>query len=98
MFPFARPRRLRRSAAIRDMVRETRVVPANLVYPLFVCPGQDVRREISAMPGVFDLSVDRLLEEVAAAREDGVRAVILFGIPEQKDERGSEAWSVDAAG
>jgi porphobilinogen synthase len=97
MFPFVRPRRLRRNAGIREMVRETRVVPANLVYPLFVSPGQDVRSEISAMPGVFHLSVDRLLEEVAAAQEDGVRAVILFGIPERKDEQGSEAWSDEAA-
>jgi len=97
MFPVARPRRLRRTAAIRDMVRETTLDPADFVYPLFVRHGEGIRSEIASMPGNFHLSVDRLLEEAAAAREDGVRAVILFGIPDKKDERGSEAWDDEGA-
>jgi porphobilinogen synthase len=97
MFPVARPRRLRRTAAIREMVRETTLDPADFVYPLFVRHGEGIRREIGSMPGNFHLSVDRLLEEVAAARDDGVRAVILFGIPDKKDETGSEAWDDEGA-
>jgi len=97
MFPVTRPRRLRRSEALRAMVRETHVRPTDLVYPLFVVPGKRVRREIGAMPGNFHLSVDELLPEVAAARADGIGAVLLFGIPERKDERGSEAYDDSAA-
>ena len=97
MFPVTRPRRLRRSAALREMVRETRVAPTDLVYPLFVRHGKRVRTEIGSMPEQFHLSPDTLVEEVGAAREDGVRAVLLFGIPEAKDPMGSEAWSDDAA-
>ena len=92
MFPLTRPRRLRRTAAIRDLVRETVLDPGDFIYPLFVCHGEGVRDEIGAMPGNYRLSVDRLLEEVGAARQDGVRSVILFGIPAGKDETGSEAW------
>jgi porphobilinogen synthase len=88
---------LRRTAAIRDMVRETAVDPADFIYPLFVRHGENIRREIGSMPGNFHLSVDRLLEEVAAALEDGVRAVILFGLPDKKDETGSEAWDDEGA-
>ena len=77
-----RPRRLRRSAALRDMVRETRLSPDALVYPLFVCEGQGVRREVPSMPGVFQLSVDEALAEAAAAAGDGVRSVLLFGLPD----------------
>ena len=97
MFPVARPRRLRRSAESRALVRETRLDAGQLIYPLFVCPGEGVRREIAAMPGNFHLSVDALVDEVGAAREDGVRSVILFGIPNKKDPRGSEAWDDEAA-
>ena len=97
MFPVTRPRRLRRSAALREMVRETRVAPSDLVYPLFVRHGKGVRSEIGSMPEQFHLSPDTLVEEVGAAVEDGVRAVLLFGIPEAKDARGSEAWSDGAA-
>ena len=88
-----RPRRLRRSAAIRDMVRETRLSPDALVYPLFVCEGEGVRREVSSMPGVYQLSVDQAVAETAAAARDGVRSVLLFGLPhnEDKDEVGSAA-------
>jgi porphobilinogen synthase len=78
------------------MVRETRLSPSDFIYPLFVCEGKGVRNEIPSMPGNYHLSVDNLIEEVQAAREDGVTAVILFGIPATKDARGSGAW--DTAG
>jgi len=97
MFPTVRPRRLRRSAAMRALVRETRLSPETFVYPLFVRHGRGVRNEIASMPGNFHFSPDTLLEEVGAAHEDGVRAVILFGLPEAKDPQGSEAWSDDGA-
>jgi len=97
MFPVTRPRRLRRSVALREMVRETRLAPTDLIYPLFVRHGKGIRAEIGSMPEQFHLSPDTLVEEVGAAREDGVRAVLLFGIPEAKDERGSEAWADGAA-
>ena len=86
-----RPRRLRASAGVRSLVRETRLSADALVYPLFVVEGHGVRREISSMPGVFQLSVDEAVREAAAASADGVRAVILFGIPASKDETGSAA-------
>ena len=88
-----RPRRLRRSAAIRGLVRETRLSADALVYPLFVCEGEDVRREVPSMPGVHQLSVDQAVAETAAAAGDGVRSVLLFGLPrnEDKDEAGSPA-------
>ena len=88
-----RPRRLRRSAAIRAMVRETRLSPDALVYPLFVCEGEGVRREVPSMPGVYQLSVDQAVAEAAGAARDGVRSVLLFGLPrnEDKDEAGSAA-------
>jgi porphobilinogen synthase len=97
MFPVTRPRRLRRSPALRDMVRETRLAPTDLVYPLFVKHGKGVRAEIGSMPEQFHLSPDTLVDEVGAALEDGVRAVLLFGIPEEKDASGSEAWDDGAA-
>jgi porphobilinogen synthase len=90
-----RPRRLRRNDAIRSLVRETRLAPEDFVLPLFVCPGNGVRREISSMPGVFNLSVDETQKEVAAAREIGVRSIILFGLPESKDEMASGAYAED---
>jgi porphobilinogen synthase len=93
MFPTTRPRRLRRTPALREMVRETRLAPTDLVYPLFVRHGKGVKAEIASMPAQYHFSPDTLLEEVGAARSEGVRAVLLFGIPERKDERGSEAWS-----
>ncbi len=94
-FPESRPRRLRRGEAIRGLVRETGPKEARLILPLFVCPGTGVRHEIPSLPGVFHHSVDTLVEEVAAARDDGVAGVILFGIPEQKDASGSSAWAED---
>ncbi len=90
-----RPRRLRRSDAIRSLVRETRLAPENFVLPLFVCPGTGVRREISSMPGVFNLSIDEVTKEVAAAYDAGVRSIILFGLPETKDLVASGAYAED---
>jgi len=90
-----RPRRLRRSDAIRSLVRETRLAPENFVLPLFACPGTGVRREISSMPGVYNLSVDEVTKEVASAYDGGVRSVILFGLPEAKDTIASGAYAED---
>jgi porphobilinogen synthase len=91
-----RPRRLRRSPALRALVRETRLSPEQLLYPLFVCEGEGVRREISSMPGVFNLSVDEAVREAAAARGEGVAGVLLFGLPAHKDPQGSAAWDAQA--
>jgi porphobilinogen synthase len=91
-----RGRRLRWSPAIRSMVRETRLSPENFIYPLFVCEGSGVRREVSSMPGVFNLSVDEAVKEAAAARADGVPGVLLFGLPGYKDEVGSAAYDAEA--
>ena len=90
-----RPRRLRRTEAIRALVRETRLSPDDFVYPLFVCEGEGVRREISSMPGVCNLSIDELVREVEAARASGVRSVILFGVPDKKDAAGTQAYAED---
>src|SRR5262252_7589128 len=79
-----RMRRLRRSEAMRAMVRETRLSPDMFMLPLFVCEGEGVRREVSSMPGVFNLSVDETVREAEAARSDGIRGVILFGLPDRK--------------
>jgi porphobilinogen synthase len=97
MFPTTRPRRLRRTPGLRELVRETRLAPSDFVYPLFVRHGKGVRAEIGAMPGQYHLSPDTLVEEVGAAMRDGVGSVLLFGIPDTKDEHGSEAWSDEAA-
>ncbi len=91
-----RPRRLRRTEAIRSMVRETHLTPDCFIYPLFVCEGEGVKRPISSMPGVFNLSVDEAVKEAAAAKADGVPAVILFGIPSAKDAVGSLAADPEA--
>ena len=90
-----RPRRLRRSAAIRGLVREARLSPEMFIYPLFVCTGEGVRREVASMPGVFQLSVDEAVREAEAARQDGVPGVLLFGLPDQKDDAGDAAWNPD---
>src|SRR4029453_384940 len=90
-----RPRRLRRNETLRSLVRETRLAPENFVLPLFVCPGNGVRREISSMPGVFNLSIDEVTKEVAAAYDTGVRSIILFGLPENKDPVASGAYAED---
>jgi porphobilinogen synthase len=91
-FPVTRLRRLRMNETIRSMVRETRLTPEQLVYPLFVCPGEGIKREISSMPGNFQLSIDTLIEEVRTARSLGVGGIILFGIPPAKDEIASQAY------
>ncbi len=91
-FPIVRMRRLRRSEVIRSMVRETRLDAADLIYPLFVKPGSGLRDEVSSMPGVFQLSVDQLEAEAGELAALGVPAVILFGLPESKDEAGSGAF------
>jgi porphobilinogen synthase len=87
-----RPRRLRRSESLRALVRETRLAAEDFILPLFACAGEKVRREIPSMPGVHNLSVDEIAKEAAAASELGVRSVILFGLPETKDEEGSGAY------
>src|SRR5437762_1703333 len=91
-----RLRRLRTSEAMRALVRETRLSPDTLMLPLFVCEGEGVRREISSMPGVFNLSVDEAVNETVAARADGIRSVLLFGIPGHKDDVGSTAYDPEA--
>lgn len=91
-----RPRRLRASAGIRKLVRETRLDAASLVYPLFIVPGNQVRNEISSMPGVFHLSPDMAVKEACEAYELGIPAVIIFGIPEYKDAEGSSAWDMNS--
>ena len=88
-------RRLRRTEALRNLVRETRLTAANLVYPLFVVPGEGVRKEVGSMPGVFNLSVDELVKECREVKKLGLPGVILFGIPEAKDELGSGAYAED---
>src|SRR5271156_993896 len=94
-FPANRLRRLRRTETLRALVRETRLTPESLVYPLFICPGSGVRKEVHSMPGVFNLSVDEAVKEVRAARGLGVLSVILFGLPEKKDEVATGAWAED---
>jgi porphobilinogen synthase len=91
-----RPRRLRRTDAIRDLVRETRLTPDCFILPLFICEGSGVRRAVGSMPGVHQLSVDEAVKEAKAAKADGVRGVILFGIPSQKDLIGSLAADPEA--
>jgi porphobilinogen synthase len=90
-----RPRRLRRTEALRSMVREVRLARENFILPLFVCPGDHVRREISSMPGVHNLSVDEIVKEAASAFELGVRGIIVFGLPETKDAFASGAYAED---
>jgi porphobilinogen synthase len=91
-FPETRPRRLRRTSALRRMVRETALAADNFIFPLFVCPGSDVRREISSLPGQFHLSVDQLAREAGEIADLGIPSVILFGLPAKKDDVGSESW------
>jgi porphobilinogen synthase len=91
-----RPRRLRRTEAIRSLVRETKLTPDCFILPLFICEGRGVRREVSSMPGVCQLSVDEAVKEAAAAKADGVLGVLLFGLPESKDATGSKASDPDA--
>jgi porphobilinogen synthase len=94
-FPQYRARRLRKSETIRRMVRETHIRPDDLVLPLFVRPGKGVKQVISSMPGQFQLSIDMLVKEVKEAKSLGIPAVVLFGIPDEKDEMGSEGYADD---
>jgi porphobilinogen synthase len=91
-----RPRRLRRTAAIRSLVRETRLSPDMFLYPLFVIGGEGQRREVSSMPGVYQLSVDEAVKEAAAAKREGIPGVLLFGLPDEKDPIGSAAYDAEA--
>src|SRR6202789_2368714 len=94
-FPATRLRRLRSTAAMRSLVREMHLYPGGLIYPLFLCEGEGVRREISSMPGVFNLSIDEAMKQVGACAARGIGGLLLFGIPGEKDERGSGAWAAD---
>jgi porphobilinogen synthase len=96
-FPRQRPRRLRRTEALRGFVRETRLATSALAYPMFVCPGTKVRKEVSSMPGVHQQSVDQIVEECREVAGLGIPAVILFGLPEHKDELASEAYDAHGA-
>lgn len=91
-FPTIRHRRLRYNPIIRDMVRETELMKNDLIYPLFVVPGNNIKKEVKSMPGVYQLSIDKLVEECKEVKDLGIPAVILFGIPEHKDEKGSGAY------
>jgi porphobilinogen synthase len=91
-----RPRRLRRTETIRTLVRETKLTPDCFILPLFICEGRGVKREVSSMPGVYQLSVDEAVKEAAAAKADGVPGVLLFGLPDSKDATGSKASDPDA--
>jgi len=95
LFPDYRPRRLRRNENLRALIRETALAPSQLIYPLFVMPGKGKREEVSSMPGVFRLSVDRLAAEAKECLSLGVNSVILFGLPEKKDRVGSGAHAGD---
>lgn len=94
-FPVTRLRRMRRTEPLRSMVRETHLTPESFVYPMFVCPGEGVRKEVRSMPGVFNLSVDEAVKEARGVRALGVPSVILFGLPEKKDEVATGAWADD---
>ena len=94
-FPETRLRRLRRTPALRRLVRETTLSADNFIYPLFVCPGKGIKREIPSLPGQFHFSVDELAREATEIAGLGIPGVILFGLPEKKDEVGSEAWNAD---
>jgi porphobilinogen synthase len=95
LFPVYRPRRLRRTENIREMVRETELSVSDFIYPLFVVPGMEVKEEISSMPGIFRQSIDNVIEEIKEIKDLGIRAVLLFGIPANKDEVGSEGFDED---
>src|SRR5881275_2811624 len=91
-FPQYRPRRLRRTTALRNLVRETHLAPAQLVLPVFVRDGRKLRRPVESMPGVSQTSVDEMLRDAEAAARAKVGGIILFGVPETKDATGSAAW------
>lgn len=92
-FPYYRPRRLRNNTMIRKMVQETRLTVEDLIYPLFVVEGEGIKKEVSSMAGVFQMSIDKIVAECIELEKVGIQAVILFGIPDHKDEMGSEAYN-----
>ncbi len=92
MFPITRPRRLRQTASLRRMVRETTLSANDLIYPLFAVRGESIAQEVKSMPGVYQLSVDKIVEEAKQVYQLGIPAIILFGIPENKDEEATGAW------
>ena len=94
-FPESRMRRLRRTESLRALVRETALDPGDLIYPLFICPGQGVRHAVGSMPGVFNLSVDEAVREAEEAASLGLGGLLLFGLPDAKDEQATGAWSDD---
>ncbi len=94
-FPSTRLRRLRSTPAMRSLVRESRLHPGALIYPLFLCEGEGVRREVSSMPGVFNVSVDEAVKEAEAAASLGLGGLLLFGIPDRKDDQGTGAYAAD---
>ena len=94
-FPATRLRRLRRTEAMRSLVRETHLHAGALIYPLFICPGEGIRREIGSMPGVFNLSIDEALKEAESCAVLGIGGLLLFGLPEEKDELATGAWADD---
>src|SRR5579871_1460009 len=94
-FPATRMRRLRRTAALRSLVRETHLTPSALIYPLFLCPGQGVRKEVGSMPGVFNLSIDEAVKEAETCAALGIGGLLLFGLPAEKDEQASGAYASD---
>jgi len=91
-FPEYRPRRLRRTEFIRDLVRETHITVNDFIYPLFICEGKKVKQEISSMPNIYRFSIDEVFDEIKEAMDYGIKAVILFGIPDKKDEVGTSAF------
>jgi porphobilinogen synthase len=91
-FPVHRMRRLRRTQRFRNLVRETRLSPESMIYPIFVCPGDDVRTEVSSMPGQYNVSIDHAVKVAREAEKAGIGGIILFGIPAQKDEAGSDCY------
>jgi porphobilinogen synthase len=94
-FPTTRLRRMRQSEPLRSLVRETRLAPTNFIYPLFVCPGEGIRKPIGSMPGVFNISVDEAVKEAREAKALGLGGIILFGLPEKKDDIATGAWADD---
>ncbi len=95
VFPEYRPRRMRRNAAFRGLIRETHLITEQFIFPLFVLPGKDIKKPIASMPGMFQFSTDMLAKEVKSCRELGINAVLLFGLPEHKDAMGSGAHAKD---
>ena len=96
-FPVVRPRRMRRTEAIRNLACETRLTKSGFIYPMFACPGSNVRKEVSSMPGIYQQSVDQIVEECREVEGLGIPGVILFGLPAHKDETGSEAAAASGA-